>query len=137
MKGTRFSLQRGTDHQSAARAGSRRADGRGVPASRAPERNLLPVEVEVRRPGGLRCETAQSAGGRTGDWSGYWPPRCSTTRSLRTCLENVHYFGNAGFDHEQGQGFLSIARSSESSFRIYATNFAQLLTASKVRLSFS
>lgn len=51
-------------------------------------------------------------------------------------VDIVHYFGHAGFDHEQGQGFLSIARPGGNPFKIYAIQFAQLLMESRVRLVF-
>lgn len=51
-------------------------------------------------------------------------------------VDIVHYFGHAGYDQEQGQGFLSIERPGRSPFRIYAIQFAQLLMESRVRLVF-
>jgi hypothetical protein len=51
-------------------------------------------------------------------------------------VDIVHYFGHAGFDHEQGQGFLSIARTGGNPFKIHAIQFAQLLMESHVRLVF-
>lgn len=51
-------------------------------------------------------------------------------------VDIVHYFGHAGFDHVRGEGFLSINRPGEEPFKIYATNFAQLLMSSRVRLVF-
>ena len=51
-------------------------------------------------------------------------------------IDIVHYFGHAGFDHVHGQGFLAISRPGADPFKIYATNFAQLLMTSRVRLVF-
>jgi hypothetical protein len=48
----------------------------------------------------------------------------------------VHYFGHAGFDPKQGQGYLSIDDLRGNALRVYATNFANLLINSGVRLVF-
>jgi hypothetical protein len=65
----------------------------------------------------------------------------SEYRKLQTGIDSkrfdiVHYFGHAGFDHVQGQGYLAITRPGAEPFKIYATNFAQLLMTSRVRLVF-
>src|SRR3984893_982939 len=52
------------DHRDPAGAGSWGEDGGRVPQARGQQRDLLQMEGEVRRPGGLRCQAAKGVGGR-------------------------------------------------------------------------
>ena len=48
----------------------------------------------------------------------------------------VHFFGHAGFDTEDGTGYLAFARPDSKPFRIPADNFANILSERGIRLVF-
>ena len=87
MKGSRFS--EGADHRSAARAGGRREDRRGMPAARDLERDVLQVEAKY---GGLEVSEARRLKALEDEnrrLKSCWPSRCWTTRRSRTCSEKT------------------------------------------------
>jgi hypothetical protein len=55
-----------------------------------------------------------------------------TTRQF----EIVHYFGHAGFNYEEGEGYLSIKRPGKDKFHMPANMFARLLRDRGIRLVF-